>query len=165
MPRYCQALNDQRVLMSDIIIYTDGSCNPNPGTGGWAAIIDGAEHSGRVESTTNNRMELLAVINALQIIGKNNTVVIHCDSSYVVNGIGNWLEKKPLGKPGWMVGWSKNNWVKHDNKKVLNADLWKALSKMVLEQDRIIFKLVKGHSGIPLNERCDQLAQQARNGK
>ena len=132
-------------------IFTDGACSGNPGPGGWGAILRCSgttkELSGGEKETTNNRMELLAVINALEALKRPCRVSICSDSSYVVNGI----------TKGWAKSWKKNGWKKSDKKPALNADLWDRLLNL-LEIHQYEFIWVKGHAGHPENERCDQLA-------
>lgn len=137
---------------SKVTIFTDGGAINNPGPGGFGVvtIIDGVEkeYSGGYRLTTNNRMELMAVIVALQKIKiRNRPIVLHSDSSYVVNGI----------SKGWAKKWQKNGWRKSDGKPAVNPDLWKKLLSLVATLD-IEFKWVKGHAGHTHNERCDRLA-------
>ena len=137
--------------MKTVTIYTDGACSGNPGPGGWGAILRYGPHekeiSGGERSTTNNRMELTAVIRALALLKEPCQVELYSDSKYVIDA----LEK------GWARGWQKRGWVKSDKKPALNPDLWaKALD--LAEQHRITYVWVKGHAGHPENERCDQLA-------
>lgn len=132
-------------------IFTDGACSGNPGPGGWGAILrsNGVEKelSGGEIHTTNNRMELLAVINALEALKRPCKVKITTDSSYVVNGI----------NEGWAESWRKNGWRKKDKKPALNPDLWERLLNL-LEIHQAEFVWIKGHNGHPENERCDKLA-------
>lgn len=141
--------------MEKIIIYTDGSSRGNPGRGGWAAIIESRSTShevrveeigGREETTTNNRMEMRAVIEALKKVPTETEVEIYADSEYVIKGITMWI---------W--NWQKNNWRTKNNKPVLNQELWQELFS--LTQDRqIVWKKVLGHTGDALNERADTIA-------
>ena len=135
-----------------IKIWTDGSCLGNPGPGGWAFVAtDGdrtAERSGAEVDTTNNRMELMAVIRALVAI-KNRDVEIHTDSQYVKNGM-----------QLWMKNWKKNNWRTADKKPVKNQDLWQQLDKLASEFT-IKWVWVRGHDGNEMNERADTLARTA----
>ncbi len=139
---------------SDITIFTDGSSRGNPGAGGWGAIVihgdDVQELGGHVSHTTNNRMELTAVIQALQFVSKlqtpNSKLTINTDSSYVLKGT-----------TAWVHGWKKNNWKTKSNDDVLNKDVWELLL-MVSEEKKISWNLLKGHSGNPGNERCDEIA-------
>ena len=133
-------------------IFTDGACSGNPGPGGWGTILrcNGIEKelSGGEKETTNNRMELLAVINGLEALKRKCKVKIYSDSSYVVNGI----------TKGWAEGWRANGWRKADKKPALNPDLWEILLNLE-EKHKIEYVWVKGHAGHPYNERCDQMAQ------
>lgn len=137
--------------MKQVEIYTDGACRGNPGRGGWGAILvygsKEKELSGGEEMTTNNRMELSAVIAALCALKEPCLVTLTTDSQYVVNAI----------EKGWLNGWSRNNWRKSDKSAVLNVDLWKQLMKL-LEIHTVEFVWVKGHNEHPYNERCDKLA-------
>ena len=135
-----------------IKIWTDGSCLGNPGPGGWAFVAtDGdkmVERSGGEKDTTNNRMELMAVLNAITAI-KNPKIEIHTDSQYVKNG----MEK-------WVASWKKNGWKTADKKPVKNQDLWQALDTRASEKE-ISWAWVRGHNGNQMNERCDELARAA----
>lgn len=137
--------------LSFVEIFTDGACSGNPGPGGWGAVLrcNGVEKelSGGEKDTTNNRMELLAVINAIEALSRPCKIKITTDSSYVVNGI----------TKGWAESWRKNNWRKADKKPALNADLWERLLDG-LKRHEYEFEWVKGHAGHPENERCDKLA-------
>ncbi len=137
--------------MKHVEIYTDGACRNNPGRGGWGAILvyGGREKqlSGGEMETTNNRMELSAVIAALSALREPCKVTLTTDSQYVVNAI----------EKGWLESWRKNNWKKSDKTKVLNVDLWERLVGL-LEEHEVEFVWVKGHNGHPYNERCDELA-------
>ena len=132
-------------------IFTDGACSGNPGPGGWGTILrcNGVEKelSGGEKETTNNRMELLAVINGLEALKRKCKVKIYSDSSYVVNGI----------TKGWAEGWRANGWRKADKKPALNPDLWERLLDLLAHHE-YEFEWVKGHAGHPENERCDKLA-------
>ena len=135
--------------LSYVEMFTDGAGNPGPG--GWGTILrrNGVEKelSGGEAETTNNRMELLAVINGLEALNRKCRVKIYSDSSYVVNGI----------TKGWAEGWKANNWRKADKKPALNPDLWGELLTL-LEIHTVTFNWVKGHNEHPENERCDKLA-------
>lgn len=137
--------------LSFVEMYTDGACSGNPGPGGWGVVLrcNGTEKelSGGEAETTNNRMELLAVINGLEALKRKCRVRICTDSSYVVNGI----------TKGWAEGWKANGWRKADKKPALNPDLWDRLLTL-LSQHEYEFVWVKGHAGHPENERCDKLA-------
>jgi ribonuclease HI len=141
--------------MADVTIYTDGGCSPNPGNGGWAAILKQGERVkeiyGAEPDTTNNRMELLAAVRALEALKFPCTVTIYTDSQYLANGITQWV--KSWIRNGWMRGKEKNEPVK-------NADLWKQLVELCKVHD-VQWGWVKAHNGHPENERCDQLAGQA----
>ena len=137
--------------MKTVTIYTDGACSGNPGPGGWGAILEYMGHekelSGGEKSTTNNRMELTAVITALATLKEPCEVTLTSDSKYVIDGI----------TKGWAAGWKKRGWIKADKKPALNADLWdKLLSLIALHE--VTFHWVHGHQGHPENERCDALA-------
>lgn len=137
--------------MKQVEIFTDGACSGNPGPGGYGAILRFGEHvkelSGGEEHTTNNRMELLGVITALETLKFPCDVKLVTDSKYVVDSI----------EKGWARGWKANGWVKKDKKPALNADLWERLLNL-LEIHNVTFMWVKGHAGHPENERCDELA-------
>lgn len=132
-------------------IFTDGACSGNPGPGGYGAILRCGdkvkEISGGAAQTTNNRMELTAVVEALSALKRPCTVILTTDSKYVCDSI----------SKGWAKGWQKNNWVKSDKKPALNADLWEKCLQL-LEIHDVTVKWVKGHAGHPENERCDELA-------
>lgn len=132
-------------------IYSDGACKGNPGTGGWGSIIvyknTEKELCGGEKQTTNNRMELIAIISALSILKEPCNVTITTDSKYVVDAI----------EKSWLSNWEKNNWIKSDRKPVLNVDLWKRLLEL-LDVHQVRFTWIKGHSGHAYNERCDKLA-------
>ena len=137
--------------MKTVTVYTDGACSGNPGPGGWAAILEygGVEKmiSGGEAVTTNNRMELTAVIQALLALKEPCVVELYSDSKYVIDA----LEK------GWAWGWKKRGWVKSDKKPALNSDLWEQL--LALTQIHTLhYHWVKGHADNPKNNRCDQLA-------
>lgn len=137
--------------MKQVIIYTDGACSGNPGPGGWGAILmyrdKRLEISGYEAHTTNNRMELLATIQALARLKEPCEVSVYSDSAYLVNAF----------RKNWLESWQRNDWRKSDKKPVENQDLWKRL----LEFDathRITWIKVKGHADNPYNNRCDELA-------
>ncbi|MBA4543224.1 MULTISPECIES: ribonuclease HI [Thermoactinomyces] len=140
--------------MDEVIVYTDGACSYNPGPGGWAAILlHGSrrkEISGGERETTNNRMELTAVIRALEALKKPCRVKVHSDSAYIVNCF----------KQKWHVKWQKNGWVTASKKPVENKDLWQRLLEL-MKQHEVEFIKVKGHSDVELNNRCDELARAA----
>ena len=137
--------------MKHVDIYTDGACRGNPGRGGWGAILvyGGVEKelSGGEKETTNNRMELTAVISALSALREPCEVSLTSDSKYVIDAI----------TQGWAVSWRKNGWRKADKSPALNVDLWEKLLAL-LEQHTVSFVWVRGHNGHPYNERCDVLA-------
>lgn len=134
-------------------IYADGACRGNPGPGGWGALLlyNGSERelSGAEPATTNNRMELLAVISALRALKRRVKARVFTDSQYVRTGITEWL-----------AGWKARGWRTADRKPVKNRDLWEQLDALAAEHE-IEWHWVKGHSGVPGNERCDQLANAA----
>ena len=139
------------ILLKDVIIYTDGACSGNPGPGGYSAILiyNGIEKeiSGGSKDTTNNKMELMGVIEGLKILKEPCNVKLYSDSAYIVNSINN----------GWLRLWQKNNWIKSDKSKVKNIDLWSELIKL-MEYHKITFIKVKGHSNNEYNNKCDRLA-------
>ena len=135
-------------------IYTDGACSGNPGPGGWGAVILDQDDkqkniSGSEKNTTNNRMELLAAIMSLKKIKTNSEVVIFTDSTYVKNGI-----------TEWMKNWKKNGWKNSSKKPVKNKDLWEKLDKLC-EANNVSWKWVKGHSSNEFNNLADELATKA----
>ena len=137
--------------LKKVDIFTDGACSGNPGPGGWGAILRYGKHelelSGGEASTTNNRMELTAVIEALKKLKEKCEVTIYTDSKYVADA---FLQ-------GWIWNWMKKGWKKSDGKPVLNPELWKVLIAEIQKHEyKIVW--VKGHSGHPENERCDVLA-------
>ena len=139
--------------MSRIEIYTDGACRGNPGPGGWAATLESGEHfrelSGAEAVTTNNRMELTAVIRALEALKRPSQVIVHTDSEYVRRGI-----------TEWMRAWKARDWRTADRKPVKNRDLWELLDAAAARHE-VDWRWVKGHSGVPGNERVDALANAA----
>ncbi len=134
-----------------ITIYTDGACSGNPGPGGYGAILvfgdKRKEISGGYKNTTNNRMEMLAVIKALEALKESCAVTIVSDSKYVVDSV----------TKGWAARWKQNNWKKSDKSKAANPDLWEKLLSL-LEKHHCEFKWIEGHAGHPENERCDEIA-------
>lgn len=138
----------------DVIVYTDGACSKNPGPGGWAAVMKYGEHikelSGGEPQTTNQRMEITAVVEALRALKEPCDVVVHSDSAYVVNCF----------KQKWYVNWRKNGWLNSKGDPVQNRDLWEALLEE-MEKHKVEMKKVKGHAGVAWNERCDELARNA----
>lgn len=137
--------------LTKVEMFTDGACSGNPGPGGWGTILRSngieKEMSGGEANTTNNRMELLAVINGLSALKRKCDVIIYTDSQYVVNGI----------TKGWAQSWKENGWRKKDKKPALNADLWDMLLNLLSEHE-YSFVWLKGHDGHPENERCDKMA-------
>lgn len=137
--------------MDRVTVYTDGACSGNPGPGGWAAILIYGPHkkeiSGGERETTNNRMELTAVISALELLKRPCEVNVISDSSYVVNAI----------EKGWARKWQRNNWMRNRTEKALNPDLWARLLSLC-ETHKVDFTWVKGHAENEYNNRCDQLA-------
>jgi ribonuclease HI len=137
--------------MKQVEIFTDGACSGNPGKGGWGAVLRyyGTEKElcGGAIETTNNRMELTAVIKALSALKEPCAVTLTTDSKYVVDAV----------EKGWVYNWQKNGWRKADKKPALNVDLWEQLLPL-LNKHAVTFVWVKGHAGHPENERCDALA-------
>ena len=137
--------------MKTVTLYTDGACSGNPGPGGWGAILsyNGAEKelSGGEENTTNNRMELTAVIKGLQALKEPCVVELYSDSKYVIDAL----------SLGWAEGWRARGWKKADKKPALNVDLWEILLDLV-SQHRLNYHWVKGHADNPKNNRCDEMA-------
>ena len=133
-----------------VIIHTDGACSGNPGPGGWGAILafgdSVKELKGGEPHTTNNRMELMAAISALEALKRPSTVEMHTDSQYVQQGISQWITK-----------WKRNGWKTADKKPVKNVDLWQRLDA-AMQQHKVKWHWVKGHAGHELNERADRLA-------
>ena len=140
-------------MSSPVEIYADGACRGNPGPGGWAATLEYGEHlrelSGAEAQTTNNRMELTAVIRALEALKRGVSARVHTDSEYVIRGINEWLPN-----------WKARGWRTADRKPVKNQDLWEQLDAAAARH-QIEWKWVKGHSGVPGNERVDALANAA----
>jgi len=140
-------MSEQRVT-----IYTDGACSGNPGPGGWGAILTLGDHTkelmGGEAHTTNNRMELMAAISALEALKRPCVVDLHTDSEYLRNGISTWIH-----------GWKRNGWRTADKKPVKNVDLWKRLDE-ALKPHKVQWHWVKGHAGHAMNERADELARE-----
>lgn len=141
-------------MADKIIIYSDGGSDPNPGIGGWAAVLRSGRHekvlSGNDPSSTNNRMELTAAIMALEALKRPSAIEFHTDSEYLRKGITEWIER-----------WAANEWKTKGGKQVSNVDLWQRLWPLVKKHE-INWHWVKGHAGDPLNEKVDALARQAR---
>ena len=142
--------------MPDLFAYTDGACSGNPGPGGWGvlmlarengAVIKERELQGGEPQTTNNRMELLAAISALEALTRDAAVTVVTDSAYVKNGV-----------TGWIFGWKKNGWKTADRKPVKNVDLWQRLDA-AQARHQVRWEWIKGHAGHPENERADELAR------
>ncbi len=137
--------------LKQVEIFTDGACSGNPGPGGWGAILryknTEKEISGGEANTTNNRMELMAVISALELLKEPCEVTLYSDSQYVCNA----LER------GWAKNWQKNGWMRNKKEPALNPDLWERLLKLY-DTHNITIVWVRGHAGHPENERCDKLA-------
>jgi ribonuclease HI len=137
--------------LPEVAIFTDGACSGNPGPGGWAAILVAGPYRKELARgyrlTTNNRMELRAVIEGLRALKGPSKVTIWSDSKYVVEAI----------EKGWAKGWRRNGWRKGDKKPALNSDLWEALLNL-LDEHQVRFRWVRGHDGHDENERADELA-------
>ncbi|QBF29999.1 ribonuclease HI [Thalassococcus sp. S3] len=142
--------------MPELFAYTDGACSGNPGPGGWGVLLRAVngdtilkerELSGGEAETTNNRMELLAAINALNALERPSTITVITDSAYVKNGV-----------TGWIHGWKRNGWKTASKKPVKNVELWQALDE-AQKRHQVRWEWVKGHAGHPENERADELAR------
>ncbi len=137
--------------MDIVYLYTDGACSGNPGPGGYCAILVYGKHkkivSGAETNTTNNRMELMAVIKGLSTLNRSCDVTVVSDSKYVCDAI----------NKGWLESWKKKNWKKSDGKAVLNPELWKELNEL-LNIHNVRFEWIKGHAGHEFNEECDKIA-------
>ncbi len=137
--------------MKEVFIYSDGACSGNPGPGGWGAILRYGDHckeiSGGEAATTNNRMELTAVLQAMSLLKEPCRVHLVSDSKYVLDAL----------QKGWVWGWQKRGWVKSDKKPALNVDLWQQLLPLV-EKHEMVYQWIRGHNGHPENERCDAMA-------
>lgn len=148
-------MTDARAALPFVLLFTDGACRGNPGPGGWGCILrhpatgQEKEFSGGVPLTTNNQMELQAVIEGLKILTRTSRVEVVTDSSYVAKGCEEWLP-----------GWKRNGWKRRDGKRLVavrNEEQWRQLDAL-LSRHQVRFKLIRGHSGHPENERCDELA-------
>ena len=146
--------------MPDYFAYTDGACSGNPGPGGWGVLLqakDGEtilkerELKGGEAETTNNRMELLAAINALEALARDTAITVVTDSAYVKNGV-----------TGWIHGWKRNGWKTSSRKPVKNVELWQRLDD-AQARHKVTWEWVKGHAGHPENERADELARAGMN--
>lgn len=137
--------------MDKLFLYTDGACSGNPGPGGYCAILKYGEHlryiSGSDKQTTNNRMELQAVIEGLKVLKRPCEVTVISDSKYVCDAINS----------KWLSSWIKKGWKKSDGKPVLNVELWQELNQL-LQTHSVTFEWIKGHAGHPYNEECDSIA-------
>lgn len=149
--------------MKKVIIYTDGACRGNPGKGGYGAVLcyidpAGEEHFRKIsqgyQKTTNNRMELLAVIEGLKMLKTACQVELHSDSKYIVDAI----------NKSWIQGWQQKGWTRGKGKPLLNPDLWKQIWQLI-HYHQVTFHWVKGHAGHRYNEMCDQLATAAADGQ
>ncbi|RJE48302.1 MULTISPECIES: ribonuclease HI [unclassified Dehalobacter] len=142
------------MTVKSIKIYTDGACSGNPGPGGWAAVLKYGEYereiSGFEANTTNQRMELTAALQGLAALKEPCSVQVHSDSAYLINA----FEQK------WLSRWQKNGWQSSQKKPVENRDLWVLLLELTAKHE-VVWVKVKGHSGHPENERCDELARKA----
>ena len=140
--------------MRKVTIYTDGACSGNPGPGGYGAVMIHGQHrkeiSGGEAETTNNRMEMMAVIIGLEALKQPCQVDLYSDSRYVVDAI----------EKGWVTRWKQNNWMRNKKEAALNVDLWERMLSL-LSAHKVSFHWVKGHAGHPENERCDELARLA----
>jgi len=143
--------------MPDVFAYTDGACSGNPGPGGWGVLLQAKQADqvikerklcGGEADTTNNRMELLAAITALETLERPSTITIVTDSAYVKNGV-----------TGWIYGWKRNGWKTSNKKPVKNIELWQRLDS-AQERHTVTWQWVKGHAGHPENEQADELARQ-----
>ena len=147
----CRERHKRRNSMKNVTIYTDGACSGNPGPGGWGAVLKYGAHerelSGGEAQTTNNRMELTAVIEALRLLKEPCEVELYSDSKYVIDAL----------SKGWVYGWKKKGWIKSDKKPALNVDLWERLLPLIAAHD-IRYHWVKGHAENEYNNRCDELA-------
>jgi ribonuclease HI len=143
--------NHNEGFLPGVVIYTDGACSGNPGPGGWGAVLMFGEHkrelSGFEDNTTNNRMELLAAIVALETLTKPCLVDLYSDSAYLINA---W-------EKGWLTSWQKNGWRNSQKKPVENQDLWQRMLA-ICAKHRVTWHKVKGHADNPWNNRCDEMA-------
>ncbi len=137
--------------MDKIMLYTDGACSGNPGPGGYCAILKAGEHtkciSGSEKHTTNNRMELRAVIEGLKALKRSCDVTVVSDSKYVCDAV----------NQKWIYSWIKKGWKKSDGKAVLNPEMWQELYAL-MGKHNVTFQWIKGHAGHPFNEKCDEIA-------
>ena len=144
-------------MLKKVVIYTDGACTGNPGAGGYGAVIiendRRQEISGGYQLTTNNRMEMMAAIAALKSLKQECAVTLHSDSKYIVDAV----------SKGWAKKWQANGWKRNKKDKAKNPDLWQEMLDLC-QQHQVEFVWVRGHAGIPENERCDRLAVAAAKG-
>jgi ribonuclease HI len=137
----------------EVVIHTDGACSGNPGPGGWGAVLTSGRHrkelSGGEDNTTNNRMELMAAIRALEALKRPSVVHLFTDSAYLRNGITSWI-----------YGWKRNGWLTSERKPVKNVDLWQRLDQALARHD-VQWHWIRGHAGDTENERADKLARAA----
>jgi len=139
--------------LNDVVMYTDGACSGNPGPGGWGTVMMSGRHrkemSGGERETTNNRMEMMAIIVGAEALKRGCNVEIYTDSTYVMKGMTEWLR-----------GWKQRGWRTASKQPVKNVDLWQRLER-ALDRHEVTWHWVRGHSGIPENERADELARNA----
>jgi len=153
-------LNDESTIRPQVTIFSDGGCRPNPGSGGWAALLRCPEKeiekelSGYEPDTTNNRMELTAVTRALETLKVPCDVTVVTDSEYMANAF----------RQGWLAKWKRNGWKTAAKEPVKNQDLWIALDALIAKH-RVRWEWTRGHVGHPENERCDELATRAREAR
>ena len=144
--------------MKKVEIFTDGACSGNPGPGGYGVVLRSNGHTRQLSAgfkqTTNNRMELRAVIEGLRALKEKCSVIVYSDSKYIVDAV----------EKGWARRWRANNWYRNKKEKALNIDLWKQLLDLI-EEHQVKFHWVKGHAGHPENELCDELAVAATTGE
>lgn len=149
------------------VMFTDGACHPNPGPGGWAAILIWWENgslcekgfTGRECGTTNNRMEIMAAVRPLETMPPCDSLIVVSDSQYVVQSIGAWENGRgSLVNPGWLHSWKARGWMTASNTKVVNVDLWERVIEAMRRHVKVEFRHVRGHEGVGYNERCDVMA-------
>lgn len=162
--------------MPRVVVHTDGACEPNPGFGGWAAILQFTNKQGKTTSkaisgndidTTNNRMEIMPVLASLKLLKYPCHVKVYSDSNYVVKAIGDWCNGEPDPKRvGWIAQWKKHGWVrpghKFEDRELKNKDLWQLIYAQLLRHTSVSMRWVRGHAGNELNELCDALAVEER---
>lgn len=149
-------MSDEQRIDDKVVVFTDGACSGNPGPGGWGAILTfrgiEKELKGGEALTTNNRMELMAAISALEAMKRPSRIELHTDSQYVKNGITTWIHN-----------WKRNGWRTADKKPVKNEDLWKRLEQALVKH-QVEWRWVKGHAGHEMNERADELSRAGLKG-